>query len=345
MSQLFFLLSIILALSARVWSGEPTSPSVELNSTTVNTTTVEQIEQKAPLASLAVESYIPLRQLITVLSPHPLCSSKIDGFYSLPDNCSQYLLCIIGTGTVLDCPVGQVFDVWRRQCLPIEIAAKPCGNATTPATNITCSSRSTNASTVIADEVDCNVYHRCLPGGQMLSVACPFGMVFDNVTLSCQSPTFVRDCMPPAEPDLSSVCTTQASNGLYIEPNSCSGAVICLEGVGIRYSYPDDKPYFNSTLLACTAPPVDLDKSCLLKPRLPRQIAICHRGRSCMFHEEKFTEGPGFGYEGCWANCQRKSWCTASAWSEETKECQLFTGKPRCVSGVGDAWVACGNVF
>jgi hypothetical protein len=304
MSPISFL-AVFVALFASVWSGRPpveqmtSSEGTTLGNATIatitNATLVEvnvtktSVEQSVTVAGdLNVTDATDMngsmnltRQLITILSLHPLCVSKVDGLYPLPTNCSQYLLCVIGTGTVLNCPSKHVFDFARRQCLPIEFAIGPCGNAT-DVSNATCPTASTilsstnnqsMATDLIADDVDCNIYHRCLPDGRNLTVACSFGMVFDNATSSCQSPSLVERCSPMADSYATTICASQPSNGLYSDPSSCSRAVVCLEGVAFLHECDsEDLPYFNATLLTCTKIPVELDdKSCLSEPRLPHQ--------------------------------------------------------------------------
>lgn len=148
-------------------------------------------------------------ELQTPRGPNDLCP-RLNGFYAHPDpsTCNVFYACVDGKAEEYVCSPGLWFDEYKGVCnWPGETDRQNCNAGKSSAqetldSGFKCPDKSENKDNFdisdphpkYADPSDCAKFYICLNGVSPRAQGCELGLVFNTVTLSCDSPENVPEC-------------------------------------------------------------------------------------------------------------------------------------------------------
>ncbi|EYC03522.1 hypothetical protein Y032_0093g2637 [Ancylostoma ceylanicum] len=178
--QLYPLISIIAKELGGVTIPKKGSP------TTSTTTTAKPPQPPSPTTPPTTAAPVP-----TVPSHSKTCEQKPDGFHAWETSCSQFMLCLGGSGYVMSCPAGLHFSRSRGYC--VQIGDSDCAPPTTVTTTLATTTKTSqdkfkcNADGFYADVKNCQKFIRCV-NGLSYNFDCPNGLSFHADSLMCDHP-------------------------------------------------------------------------------------------------------------------------------------------------------------
>jgi len=137
--------------------------------------------------------------------PNDLCP-RLNGFYAHPDPavCNIFYACVEGVAEEYTCSPGLWFDEYRGVCnWPTETERTSCTtNHESLESGFTCPSVSnpqdafglSDPHPKYADPSDCAKFYICLNGVTPREQGCELGLVYNEQSLSCDSPKNVPEC-------------------------------------------------------------------------------------------------------------------------------------------------------
>ena len=126
---------------------------------------------------------------------------RLNGFYAHPDPyvCNVFYACVEGVAKEYTCDPGMWFDEFSGICTwPIETKRSNCGTEHENEGNgFSCPDSTPNISNPhpkYADPSDCAKFYICLNGVTPREQGCELGLVFNELTQSCDLPKNVPEC-------------------------------------------------------------------------------------------------------------------------------------------------------
>jgi hypothetical protein len=170
------------------------------------------------------------------------CEGKPTGFFPVAGECDRYVVCLQSLAFTVLCDQGNVFNRAVRRCEVPEKVYGVCGSD--DASTFSCSGL---VDGLYRSSMDCALYYECADKEIFFVHKCPDFHSFDQSTMQCAPFQTVAECLPSQDLSIGErFCAAAGRDGLFADPRSCRGSVICL--------YDSNKSHYNAYSFRCTDP-------------------------------------------------------------------------------------------